>query len=109
MKNKVTKKEISNTYHRDCTLLALFAAFMWAIVTMVMFQAESLTSAPGAETIIFVISLTTGIGLTLGLFAVYRHLHNNEDPIYREDIANLKLIKEAEQLGFSDVRKIEQH
>lgn len=39
------------------------------------------------------IALVTGSALSLGFFAVYRHLKRNKDVIYKEDLENLKLQK----------------
>ena len=37
--------------------------------------------------------ISDGSALSLGLFAVYRHLKRNKDVIYKEDLENLKLQK----------------
>ena len=74
-KMEVSEAEIQKVYHRDCIFLAGFAIFMWCILSMIC------------------IALVTGSALSLGFFAVYRHLKRNKDVIYKEDLENLKLQK----------------
>ena len=92
-KIEVSEAEIQKVYHRDCILLAGFAIFMWCILITILRQALQVTGDSTTRTIMICIALVTGSALSLGLFAVYRHLKRNKDVIYKEDIENLKLQK----------------
>ena len=56
-------------------------------------QALQVAGDSTTRTIMICIALVTGSALSLGLFAVYRHLKRNKDVIYKEDLENLKLQK----------------
>ena len=77
-KMEVSEAEIQKVYHRDCTILR---------------QALQVAGDSTTRTIMICIALVTGSALSLGLFAVYRHLKRNKDVIYKEDLENLKLQK----------------
>ena len=90
-KIEVSEAEIQKVYHRDCILLAGFAIFMWCILSTILRQALQVAGDSTTRTIC--IALVTGSALSLGFFAVYRHLKRNKDVIYKEDLENLKLQK----------------
>ena len=92
-KMEVSEAEIQKVYRRDCILLAGFAIFMWCILTTILRQALQVTGDSTTRIIMICIALVTGSALSLGLFAVYRHLKRNKDMIYKEDLENLKLQK----------------
>ena len=92
-KIEVSEAEIQKVYHRDCILLAGFAIFMWCILIKILRQALQVAGDSTTRTIMICIALVTGSALSLGFFAVYRHLKRNKDVIYKEDLENLKLQK----------------
>lgn len=92
-KIEVSEAEIQKVYHRDCILLAGFAIFMWCILSTILRQALQAAGDSTTRTIMICIALVTGSALSLGFFAVYRHLKRNKDVIYKEDLENLKLQK----------------
>ena len=92
-KMEVSEAEIQKVYHRDCILLAGFAIFMWCILSTILRQALQVAGDSTTRTIMICIALVTGSALSLGFFAVYRHLKRNKYVIYKEDIENLKLQK----------------
>ena len=63
------------------------------ILSTILRQALQVAGDSTTRTIMICIALVTGSALSLGFFAVYRHLKRNKDVIYKEDLENLKLQK----------------
>ena len=78
-KMDVSEAEILKVYHRDCILLAGFAIFMWCILSTILRQALQVAGDSTTRTIMICIALVTGSALSLGFFAVYRHLKRNKE------------------------------
>jgi hypothetical protein len=82
------KERINIMFKKDKILIYIYIALMWAILTVVRNNLKFLTDDPGVMMFMNVLWIVIlGFG-TLALIAVFMHLKNHKERIYKEDIEN---------------------